>query len=156
MLLFDILQVLREILHELKHVRRMLEPKFTLHIVPASVQWKVWGTNLYIGDPMASVVGGTVGVFFLTATASDSSVPTLTNASLSADNSAVLISTDPSDSSGLTFQVSVPVGTTDFNLSGGADVTSSTSPTPQHINATLAVTVTTPVPVTFTLTINQK
>lgn len=140
-------ELLREILREVRAIRRILEPKFQLHI---SRQ----------GDPiMAAITAGSSNSFLLSATASDNSTPVLTGQTLSASDSAVTVTPDTTDPSGNTFTVSVPASdtATSFTLSASASVTSNTSPSPQTITATLIVTISpAATPVTFTLSINEK
>ena len=139
-------RLLEEILHELKRIQRMLEPKFTLHIHQT-------------GEDMAAITAGQSGSFFLTATASDNSTVVLAGATLTADDTNVSIVPDSTDPSGLTFTVTVPASdtSTTFNLTGSAFATSNTQPTAQSVTATLAVTISpASVPVSFTLTINEK
>jgi len=139
--------ILREILHELREIKRILEPKFTLHI------------NQTGRPQMAAIIAGQSGSFVLSATASDNSTVSLTKPALTADDTNVTIAPDPSDASGLTFTVTVPASdtATTFNLSASAEASSNTSTTPQAVSATLAVTISpTSVPVTFTLSISEK
>ena len=140
-------KLLEEILHELRHIRRMLEPKFTLHIIQ------------YWRNGMAAITAGQSASFFLSATASDNSTPVLSAQTLTADDTNVTIAPDTTDPSGNTFTVTVPASdtATTFNLSASASATSNTAPTAQTITATLAVTISpAAVPVTFTLSIGEK
>ena len=152
-------RLLEEILHELKRIQRMLEPKFTLHIGQYySYPFYSEGIHRRRFD-MAAITAGQSGSFFLTATASDNSTVVLAGATLTADDTNVSIVPDSTDPSGLTFTVTVPASdtSTTFNLTGSAFATSNTQPTAQSVTATLAVTISpASVPVSFTLTINQK
>ena len=138
--------LLDEILHELRRIRRILEPKFSLQINQSGVN-------------MAAITAGQSGSFFLTATASDNSTVSLASPTLTADDATVTIAPDTTDPSGLTFTVTVPASdtATTFNLSATALASSNTSTAPQSVTATLAVTISpASVPVTFTLAINEK
>jgi hypothetical protein len=148
-----------EILRELRHIRRMLEPRFTLHIFQGELFKHYDPFGNWRSQFMAAITAGQSGSFFLSATASDNSTVTLTNPTLIADDSNVTIAPDTTDASGLTFTVTVPASdtATTFNLSATADASSNTAPTAQSVSATLAVTISpAAVPVTFTLTIGEK
>jgi len=151
--------ILHEILEVLERIERRLYPHFTLCIRQAldDTDW----FSLLRGEfgPMAAIIAGQSGSFVLSATASDNSPATLANPVLTADVSTIQIVPDSTDPSGLTFTVTVPPSDTEtsFNLSAAADVTSPTSPTPQSISASLAVSVSPAQSnITFTLQINQK
>lgn len=158
--------ILEEILSELRFIRRMLEPRFTLHIHQKlfydvySKTGAYWHTYATLGDSkMAAITAGQSASFFLSATASDNSTPVLADQTLTADDASVQIAPDSSDSTGNTFTVTVPASDTQtsFNLSASASVTSNTSSTAQTITATLSATISPATqPVTFTLTINEK
>lgn len=156
--------LLEEILIELRLLRRRLEPRFVLRIRQAELvtfttptlrsnhtYWRLF--------TMAAIAAGQTGIFLLSATASDNSVPVLASQQLTASDPTVTVKQDTSDPSGNTFDVTVPASdsSTSFTLSASASVTSPTSPTPQTITASESVTVSPSTqPVTFTLTINQK
>lgn len=138
--------ILFEILEELKGIRRQLEPKFVLHI------------NQF-PKRRHHMIAGQDATFFLTATASDGSIPVIANPILTADDSNVTVVTDTTDPTGLSFVVTVSASDTNtsFNLNAKADITSSTSPASQQVSASLPVTIQpATVPVSFTLTINEK
>ena len=115
--------------------------------------WLPSGRNLHRSSPftfeqqgaiMAAITAGQSGTFFLTATAADNSTVALASpATLTADDTNVIIAPDATDAAGLTFTVTVPASdtATTFNLSASASATSNTQPTAQTVTATLAVTI---------------
>ncbi|HWF62924.1 MAG TPA: hypothetical protein VN666_21810 [Nitrospira sp.] len=166
-------EILRDILHELRQIRRKLEPRFTLRIQQKECTVVEWGdgnkSEFWSVKTMPAITAGSSGTFFLSATASDNSTPVLSAQTLTADDTNVTIAHDTSDTSGNTFTVTVPASdtATTFNLSASASVTSNTSSTPQTVTASLAVTISpipsacsgsiaATVPVTFTLSIGEK
>ena len=97
-ILRDDIKALRKLVEELgqevHEIKRLLKPKFTLHINS--------------GANMAAIIAGQSGSFVLSATASDNSTVVLASPVLLADDPNVTIAPDTTDASGLTFTVTVP------------------------------------------------